>query len=62
MTAMMRTTAFPAAIIARMLAAGTITVRGVIPPETSVPGDVMIRELARRGIRVSRRLTDETRS
>jgi lysine 6-dehydrogenase len=52
MTAMMRTTAFPVAVIARMLGEGTITERGVLPPETCVPGNVMIEELARRSIAI----------
>ena len=57
MTAMMRTTAFPTTIIARMLADGTIRTRGVIPPEACVPGEAMIRELGRRNITVSKTVT-----
>ena len=36
-TSMMRTTAFPTSIIAQMIANGTITARGVVPPEQCVP-------------------------
>lgn len=54
-TAMMRTTAFPTAITALLLAQGEITRRGVFPPELGVPGDRMIEELARRNIRIETR-------
>ncbi len=52
-TAMMRTTAFPTSITARMLAEGMITRRGVMPPEACVPGEPMIKELAQRGVNIS---------
>ncbi len=55
-TAMMRTTAYPTSIIARMLAEGVITERGVLPPESCVPGDIMIEELAKRNIRIQKRV------
>jgi len=58
MTAMMRTTAFPTSIIAQMLAHGTISQRGVMPPEACVPGDVMILELGKRGIKITKRVTE----
>ena len=58
MTAMMRTTAFPTSIIAQMLAHGTITARGVMPPELCAPGDDMIRELAQRNVRITKRVTE----
>lgn len=58
MTAMMRTTAFPASITAQMLAGGTITARGVLPPEISVPGEAMITELQKRHLRVTKRVTE----
>jgi lysine 6-dehydrogenase len=54
MTAMMRTTAFPTSIIAQMLAHGRVTVRGVMPPEFCIPGDLMIRELALRNIKITK--------
>jgi lysine 6-dehydrogenase len=50
MTAMMRTTSFPTSIIARFLAEDIITTRGVLPPETCVPGDQMIDELKKRKV------------
>ncbi len=55
MTAMMRTTAFPVAVIARMLGRGTIREHGVLPPETCTPGEPMIAELAKRSIVITRR-------
>jgi lysine 6-dehydrogenase len=61
MTAMMRTTSFPTAIIAQMLAHGLITARGVLPPEVCVPGDRMIAELGKRNVKITKRIT-ETRS
>jgi lysine 6-dehydrogenase len=57
MTAMMRTTAFPTAITARMIATGVIAARGVLTPEQCVPGDTMIEELARRRITITEHFT-----
>jgi lysine 6-dehydrogenase len=57
MTAMMRTTAFPTSITAQMLAKGEITERGVIVPELCVNGKRMIEELAKRNIRITKKLT-----
>lgn len=50
-SAMMRTTGYPAAIIARLLATGAIDERGVKPQELIVPGETMLAELQARGIR-----------
>jgi lysine 6-dehydrogenase len=58
MTAMMRTTAFPVAVIARMLGEGVIREPGVLPPESCVPGDAMIEELARRSIVITKRTAE----
>jgi saccharopine dehydrogenase-like NADP-dependent oxidoreductase len=58
MTAMMRTTAFPTSIIAQMLAHGAIQARGVMPPECCVPGGLMISELAKRNIKITKRITE----
>lgn len=58
MTAMMRTTAFPVAVIARMLGEGIIREHGVLPPESCVPGNAMIAELARRSIQITRRILE----
>lgn len=52
LTSMMRTTAFPAAIILQMAIDGRITKRGVIPQEIAVDSDQFIEELKKRGIPV----------
>jgi lysine 6-dehydrogenase len=49
-TSMMRTTAFPTSIIAQMVVNGTISSRGVFPPEQCVPLDPFIAELKKRKI------------
>ncbi|MBI2893848.1 MAG: saccharopine dehydrogenase NADP-binding domain-containing protein [Deltaproteobacteria bacterium] len=51
-SAMMRTTGYPASIIALFLADGRITRRGVVTGELSVPVDAMIEELGKRGVRI----------
>ena len=51
-SAMMRMTGYPAAIIAAMLASGAIVGRGTLRQELVVPGDLMIAELRRRGVAV----------
>ncbi len=55
-TSMARTTGFPCAIVARMLARGEINEPGVLPPELlgrrSGMLDELTRELARRGVRL----------
>jgi len=49
-SAMMRTTSFPTSIIAQMVVNGTITARGVLPPEECVPVEPLIEELKKRNI------------
>ncbi len=49
-TSMMRTTAFPTSIIAQMVVDGTISSRGVFPPEQCVPLEPFIAELKKRNI------------
>lgn len=49
-TAMMRTTAYPAAIISQMQARGQIIKMGVFPQEQCVPVDIFIDELKKREI------------
>jgi lysine 6-dehydrogenase len=53
LTAMMRTTAFPAATVGWMAAAGRIEERGVLPQERCVPPSMFIAELKKRGIRLT---------
>jgi lysine 6-dehydrogenase len=50
LTAMMRCTAFPAAIIAHMAASGQITARGVKPQELAVKPSLFFAQLRKRGI------------
>lgn len=50
LTSMMRTTAFPAAIILQMACDGRITRQGVIPQEIAVDPDQFVMELKKRGI------------
>lgn len=53
LTAMMRTTAFPASIVAWMAAAGQITTRGVQPQERCVNPSLFIGHLRKRGIQLT---------
>src|SRR5271169_4762077 len=50
MSAMMRTTAFPASIVVQMLASGAITKRGSVLQERDVPADLFLDEMSQRGI------------
>jgi lysine 6-dehydrogenase len=52
LSAMMRTTAFPASIVALMMARGQITTKGALPQERCVPPDLFMQELAARDIQV----------
>jgi len=52
MSAMMRTTAFPASIVVQMLALGAIAKRGGVLQELDVPADLFLAEVEKRGIRI----------
>ena len=52
MSAMMRTTAFPASIVVQMLASGAIAKRGGVLQERDVPADLFLEEMAKRGIKI----------
>ena len=52
LSAMMRTTAFPASIVALMMARGQTTSRGALPQERCIPPDAFMAELAKRNIDV----------
>jgi len=54
-TAMMRTTGYPAAIIAGMLGRGEITEHGAVVQELAVPGEKFLGELRARGLEVTER-------
>ena len=53
MSAMMRTTAFPASIIAQMMARGEVLSRGATPQEKAIDPDKFVTELTRRDINIS---------
>lgn len=52
LSAMMRTTAFPASIIAQMMARGDVLARGATPQEKAIDPEKFVAELARRDIRM----------
>ncbi len=52
MSAMMRTTAFPASIIAQMMARGDVLERGATPQEKAIDPDKFVAELARRNLNI----------
>ena len=53
MSAMMRTTAFPASIIAQMMAKGDVLTRGATPQEKAIDPDKFVDELERRNIKIA---------
>jgi lysine 6-dehydrogenase len=50
LSAMMRTTAFPASIIAQMMAKGDVLMRGATPQENAIDSEKFVTELAKRNI------------
>ncbi len=52
LSAMMRTTAFPASIIAQMMAKGDVKMRGATPQELSIDSDKFVAKLAKRNIKI----------
>jgi lysine 6-dehydrogenase len=52
LSAMQRTTAFPASVVAQMMARGLTTRRGAVPQERCIPPDAFVAELAARGINI----------
>lgn len=52
LSAMMRTTAFPASIVALMMARGQTTQNGALPQERCIPPELFMQELAARKIEV----------
>jgi lysine 6-dehydrogenase len=55
LSAMMRTTAFPASIIAQMMARGDVLMRGATPQEKAIDPDKFVAELDRRNIEIAGR-------
>ncbi|MEZ4386825.1 MAG: saccharopine dehydrogenase C-terminal domain-containing protein [Candidatus Krumholzibacteriia bacterium] len=60
LSAMMRMTGFPAAIIARLLASGEVAAAGARPQETMIPAERVLAELSARGVVVERWSSDPT--
>ena len=58
LSAMMRTTAFPASIIAQMMAQGLIKQKGAIPQELCVPPEAFVVALAKRGIHINEQISE----
>ncbi len=56
MSAMMRTTAFPASIVLQMMCSGAIAKRGAVLQERDVPAEAFLEEVARRGIKIDYRI------
>jgi saccharopine dehydrogenase-like NADP-dependent oxidoreductase len=52
MSAMMRTTAFPASIVVQMLASGAIAKRGAVLQERDVSAALFLAEMEKRGIKI----------
>lgn len=52
LSAMMRTTAFPASIIAQMMARGEVNMRGATPQEKAIDAGKFVAELDRRNIKI----------
>jgi lysine 6-dehydrogenase len=60
MTSMMRTTAWPAAIVVQMLASGAIAKRGALRQELDIPAGSFLHAMAARGIKIEYRMARET--
>lgn len=58
-TAMAQATANTISVVAQMIANGTITKRGVYPPEKIVPGEKYIKEMAGRGVIIKEKISIE---
>jgi len=58
LSAMQRTTAFPASVVAQMMARGETASRGALPQERCIPPGRFVAELAARGINIEETLTD----
>jgi len=50
MTAMMRTTAWPASVVVQMLASGEIAKRGGVRSELDIPAGAFLAAMAQRGV------------
>ena len=58
LSAMQRTTAFPASLVAQMMARGETTTRGAVPQERCIPSEAFVAALAARGINLKESFLD----
>ncbi|REJ77256.1 MAG: saccharopine dehydrogenase [Acidobacteria bacterium] len=58
LSAMMRTTSFPASIIAQMMVEGEVALRGATPQEAVIGPESFVEELSRRGIAIDEYFRD----
>jgi lysine 6-dehydrogenase len=58
LSAMQRTTAFPASVVAQMMARGLTTRPGAVPQERCIPPEAFVRELAARDITIDESFVD----
>ena len=56
MSAMMRTTAFPASIVLQMMCTGAVSKHGAVLQERDVPAEAFLEEIERRGLKIEYRL------
>ena len=56
MSAMMRTTAFPASIVLQMMCTGAVSKRGAVLQERDIPAGSFLEEIVRRGIKIEYRV------
>jgi lysine 6-dehydrogenase len=56
MSAMMRTTAFPASIVLQMMCLGAVSKHGAVLQERDVPAQTFLEEIERRGIKIEYRM------
>ncbi|HKM48119.1 MAG TPA: saccharopine dehydrogenase C-terminal domain-containing protein [Terriglobales bacterium] len=56
MSAMMRTTAFPASIVLQMMCTGAVSKHGAVLQERDVPAEAFLEEVERRGIKIEYRM------
>ena len=58
LSAMQRTTAFPASIIAQTMARNLTTLKGAVPQERCVPAAAFVEALAARNIRIEEKVIE----
>lgn len=56
LTAMMRCTGFPTAVIAEMIVRNQITAKGTLKQELHIPNNILIKELKKRGLNIKKKI------